>query len=332
MLPLADELMKKIHSLDILVPVYNEEQCLEEFVKRLFAALDGGLHSYNVIFVDDGSTDSSLTLIKNICRKNSQCGYLCLSRNFGKEAAMSAGIDFSESDALVIIDADLQDPPELIPEMLDKLEHEQADVVYARRRLRYGDSWLKRRCAGMFYWLFDKLSRFSFPRETGDFRVMRRRVILALQKMDETNRFMKGLFAWVGYYQVEFLYDRDPRHRGESKFNFFKLVNFAVDGITSFTVVPIRTATYVGSLFALLAVLYGLYFLIKTLIWGDPVQGFPTLIVALSFFSGVQLMFLGIIGEYVARTNIEVKKRPLYLVDESVMPNHFTHCSNDDEK
>jgi len=230
------------------------------------------------------------------------------------EAAISAGIDCSQADVLVIIDADLQDPPELIPEMVKMLEREQADGVYAKRRVRHGDSRLKRICASIFYWVFDKLSMFKFPRDTGDFRILTRRLVVALKSMDERNRFMKGLFAWVGYHQVEFLYDRDPRYKGKSKFNFLKLLNFAFDGITAFTVIPIKMATCIGSLFALLAILYSFYFLIKTLIWGDPIQGFPTLIVTLSFFSGIQLMFLGIIGEYIARTSIEVKKRPIYLV------------------
>lgn len=320
--------MFKIHNLDILVPVYNEEQCLADFVTRLLCSLDGMSYSYSVIFVDDGCTDRSLTIIKDTCNRYQQCGYIRLSRNFGKEIAMSAGIDFSQSDALVIIDADLQDPPELIPELVAKMEKEQADVVYAKRRVRHGDSRFKRLSASMFYWLFDKFSRFSFPRDTGDFRILRKRVVIALQGIGETNRFMKGLFAWVGYHQVEFLYDRDPRHQGKSKFNFLKLLNFAIDGITAFTVIPIKVATYVGSLFSVFAILYSLYFLIKTMIWGDPIQGFPTLIVTMSFFSGVQLMFLGIIGEYVARINIEVKNRPLYLVDESVLPMCFVDSSN----
>ncbi|HHD63111.1 MAG TPA: glycosyltransferase [Desulfobulbaceae bacterium] len=312
--------MDNIHSLDILVPVYNEEQCLKEFGKRLLGVLENRSSVYSVLFVDDGSTDGSLPIIKDICNRYPRCGYIRLSRNFGKEAAMSAGIDFSQSDALVIIDADLQDPPELIPNMVALLEREHADVVYAKRRVRHGDTWFKKKCARLFYRLFDAFSRFSFPQDTGDFRVLRHRVVVALQRMDETNRFMKGLFAWVGYQQVEFLYDRDRRHQGNSKFNFFKLLNFAWDGITAFTVIPIKLATCIGSLFALSALLFGVYFIIKTLLWGDPVRGFPTLIVAVSFFSGVQLLFLGIIGEYVARTNIEVKKRPLYLIDEQLLP------------
>ncbi len=319
--------MKAIQSLDILVPIYNEEQCLEEFTKRLLTTLETMSQASSVLFVVDGCTDNSLALIKGTCEKFPHCGYISFSRNFGKEAAISAGIDCSRADALVVIDGDLQDPPELIPEMIRKLEEAHADVVYAKRKKRHGESLAKRISASIFYRIFDYFSRFSFPRDTGDFRILKRRVVLALQGMNETNRFMKGLFAWVGYEQVEFLYDRDPRYRGESKFNFFKLLNFALDGITSFTVVPIKLATYTGSLFAVLAMLWGGYFWVKTLIWGDPVGGFPTLIVALCFFSGVQLMFLGIIGEYVARTNIEVKKRPLYLVDEKVMPKHHTNYS-----
>lgn len=233
---------------------------------------------------------------------------------------MTAGINYSRGDALVIIDADLQDPPEIIPAMVQKMEDEQADVVYAKRKIRHGESWFKKKCASLFYSLFNRLSRFEFPKDTGDFRIIRRRVIVALQEIGETNRFMKGLFAWVGFHQVPFLYERDPRYSGQSKFNFFKLVEFALDGITAFTVIPIKLATYIGSFFSFGAICFAFYFMIKTMIWGDPVQGFPTLIVALSFFSGVQLMFLGIIGEYVARTNIEAKKRPLYLIDSIKLP------------
>jgi len=314
------QIKNKITSVDILVPVYNEEDCLVDFINRLYRALNKLPIPYQIIFVDDGSTDTSLSIIKNTCKNNQQCGYIHLSRNFGKEAAMSAGIKCCQADALVIIDADLQDPPELIPKMIQMLEETQADVVFGRRKSRQGESFLKKKCANMFYRFFDRISKFDFPRDTGDFRVIRKRVVKALQNMKETNRFMKGLFAWVGYEQVAFLYDRDPRYQGRSKFNFVTLLTFALDGITSFSIVPIRLATVVGMCCSLFSILFGLYFLFKTVLFGDPVAGFPTLIIFISFFSGVQLLFLGIIGEYVARTNLEVKRRPLYLVDECVLP------------
>ena len=218
---------------------------------------------------------------------------------------------------MAIIDADLQDPPELIPDMIKMLEEKNADTVFAKRRNRVGESWLKKTTAALFYKVFDHLSRFNFPRDTGDFRIIRKRVVSVLQIMNEKNRFMKGLFAWVGFHQVEFIYDRDARYQGESKFNFWKLWSFAIDGITAFTTIPLKLATYTGLLFSLLAIGYGFYFIVKTLIWGDSVKGFPTLIVVLSFLSGVQLMFLGIIGEYVARVHDEVKNRPLYVIDEA---------------
>ncbi len=309
--------MNTIQSIDLLIPVFNEEECLSLFISRLSTVLENMHMSYNVIFVDDGSTDHSLSIIKDACENNPQLGYISLSRNFGKEAAMSAGIDNSRAEALVIIDADLQDPPELIPDLLNLLEQKDADVVFAKRKKRHGESFIKKAFARIFYRIFNKLSRFDFPEDTGDFRILKRRVVRALQQIEENNRFMKGLFAWVGFQQIEFLYDRDSRFRGKSKFNFIKLLSFALDGITAFTTIPLKFASYVGSSFALLAILFGTYFLLKSSILGDPVPGFPTLIVALSFFSGVQLMFLGVLGEYLARTNIEAKKRPLYIVRES---------------
>lgn len=305
-----------IQNLDILVPVYNEMHCLEEFINRTSAALDKSRFDYNIILINDGSTDNSLEIIKNVCSNNNKCGYISFSRNFGKEAAIKAGLNNSNADAAVIIDADLQDPPELIPDLALMLDEKKVDVVFARRRSRKGENWLKIKSASVFYWLFDCLSRFNFPRETGDFRIIKRRVVKVLQELNETNPFMKGMFAWVGFEQLAFDYDRESRYSGQTKFNFWKLWNFAIDGITAFTVIPLKLATYIGLLFALMAMLYGFFFMLKTLIWGDPVKGFPTLIVALSFFSGIQLMFLGIIGEYLGRMHEEIKKRPLYIIDE----------------
>ncbi len=323
-----------ICSLDIIVPIFNEEECFKEFLSRTRAALQKVSYDFNFIFVNDGSTDCSLQLIKETCTSLDNCYYVNLSRNFGKEAALAAGLHLCQSDAVVIIDADLQDPPELIPQMIAKLEKQQADVVYAKRRSREGENWVKKSTAFLFYKVFDSMSRFHVPHDTGDFRVLRKRVVVVLKTLNEHNLFMKGLFAWVGFKQVAFLYDRDARYKGSSKFNFWKLWSFAIDGITAFTTLPLKIATYTGGLFSLLAMSYGFFYLFKTLIFGDPVQGFPTLIVALSFFSGVQLMFLGVIGEYIARIVDEVKKRPLYVVDEAVGPeeNNTVVCSCDAAK
>ncbi len=304
-------------SLDVVVPVYNEESCVEEFVSRTCVALDKLSYPYRILFVDDGSTDGSLELIRRISSNNNNVEYLSFSRNFGKEAALTAGLNNCQADAVAIIDADLQDPPELIPEMMKVLEQKSVDVVYGKRKTREGEGLLKKATASVFYKVFDRLSRFNFPRDTGDFRVLRKNVVDVLRVLNEQNRFMKGLFAWVGFKQVEFLYDRDPRYRGKSKFNFFKLWNFALDGFTAFTPVPLKLATYAGLFFSFSAVGYGIFFILKTLFIGEAVKGFPTLIVAMSFFSGIQLLFLGVIGEYLARVHEEVKGRPEYVVAAS---------------
>jgi polyisoprenyl-phosphate glycosyltransferase len=301
-------------ALSIVVPVFNEQEVLTTFHQRLAATLAQLNGSIEIIYVNDGSHDASAAIIEDLRLSDSRVGHISLSRNFGKEAAMSAGLQASSGRAVIVIDADLQDPPELIPSMMTAFE-QGADIVNMRRRHRHGETWLKKKTAAYFYQVMEKIGEVPIQRDVGDFRLLSRRVVDALNAMPERNRFMKGLFSWVGYRNITVDYDRDPRQAGTSKFHYWKLWNFAIEGITSFSVLPIKLASYAGLASALLAVLCGIYFLFKTLIFGDPVAGFPTLILAILFMGGLQLMATGIMGEYVGRLFLESKKRPLYLLD-----------------
>ncbi|XOZ33029.1 glycosyltransferase family 2 protein [Halomonadaceae bacterium KBTZ08] len=307
-------------TVSIIVPVFNEEQVLDEFHQRLQSVLSS-MHdvSGQILYVNDGSVDGSLVVLKRLATTDPNAGFINLSRNFGKEAAMSAGLDLVDSDATVIIDADLQDPPELIPDMV-KLWREGYDTVYGQRTERHGETWVKRGTARAFYRLMQGVGRFSIPEDTGDFRLLSRRSVEALRQIPERNRFMKGLFAWIGYPQVALRYSRDPRFAGDTKFNYWKLWNFAIDGITSFTTMPLKLATYLGALVAAAAFTYGIVIVAKTLLYGDPVPGFPTLITVILFLGGIQLLFLGVLGEYLGRMFDETKRRPLYLIEEHTPP------------
>lgn len=308
-------------SLTVIVPVYNEETVLGNFFERIVAVIDDLWENQNVdgkiLFVDDGSRDSSVEIIKGFASQDQRVALIRLSRNFGKEAALSAGLDHAETDAVVIIDADLQDPPELIPEMV-RIWKDGYDTVYGQRLERRGETFLKRYTASLFYRLVGNLGRVSIPRDTGDFRLLSRRSVLALRNLTESNRFMKGLFAWIGYRQIALKYSRDPRHAGETKFNYWKLWNFALDGITSFTTAPLKLASYIGVFLSLGSFAYGVYVVLKTLIYGDPVPGYPSLMTVVLFIGGIQLLFLGVLGEYLGRMFDETKRRPLYLIDEYI--------------
>ena len=306
-------------TLSVVVPVHDEEAVLVEFHRRLIAAIDGVAGGVEVLYVDDGSGDSTLFILKQLRALDPRVGIVRLSRNFGKEQAMSAGLREARGAAAVVIDADLQDPPELIPSMLDEWRR-GADVVNMRRRRRVGESWLKRATAYAFYRVMNRLSDVPIPVDTGDFRLLSRRALEALNSLPERNRVMKGLFAWIGFRQRTVDYDRDPRAAGASKWRYWKLWNLALEGITGFSVGPLKVATYVGFLTALASFLYAAFVLVKTLALGDPVRGFPTLIVVISFLGGLQLMAIGVLGEYVGRLFVEAKNRPLYLVEELHAP------------
>jgi glycosyltransferase involved in cell wall biosynthesis len=301
-------------SLAIVVPAYNEADVIASFHARLGAVLDGIDARATVIYIDDGSSDDTWQRLCAIASSDARATVLRLSRNFGKEAAMTAGIDAADADALVVIDADLQDPPELIPTLVSRWQ-EGYDVVYATRRARDGETRLKKFTSAAFYRVMERLSDTHLPRDTGDFRLLSRRAVAALGGLRERQRFMKGLFAWIGYRQVAVAYDRDARYAGVTKWNYWRLGNLAIEGITSFSTAPLRLATWVGLTTATLAFLYGLWVLLKVLAWGDPVRGYPTLMVVILFLGGIQLLALGVIGEYVGRTYAESKRRPLYYVE-----------------
>lgn len=301
--------------LTVVVPAHNESASLREFHARLAAVFDTLDLACSVVYVDDGSNDDTWTVMEALRASDTRVATLKLSRNFGKEAALTAGLDRADADAVVVIDADLQDPPEVIVEFV-RHWREGCDVVYGTRSTRAGESRLKRWTASAFYRVMGRLSATPVPRDTGDFRLMNRRALNALKQLRERQRFMKGLFAWVGFRQQAVIYDRDARFAGTSKFNFWRLWNFALEGITSFSGAPLKIATYVGVLTALLAFGFGLFVLGKALLYGDPVRGYPTLMLVILFLGGVQLMALGMIGEYLGRLYMESKQRPLYLIDE----------------
>lgn len=301
--------------LSVIVPVFNEEEVIQSFLQRITSVLDTLSFEAEIIFVNDGSTDSSLDLLRQHAESNSRIVIIDLSRNFGKEIAMTAGLDHCQGDATIIIDADLQDPPELIPDLVKKWQ-DGYDVVYAKRITREGESVFKKTSSKLFYRLINRISRVPIPTDTGDYRLMSQRSVKALNSLRERNRYMKGLFAWIGYPQAAVLYHRDARYAGESKWSYFALWDLAVEGITSFSIAPLKLSTYMGLLTASGAFVYGIWIIFKTLIYGDPVAGFPTMMVAILFLGGVQLLALGIIGEYLGRIFSESKQRPLYLVNQ----------------
>jgi glycosyltransferase involved in cell wall biosynthesis len=306
-------------SLSVVVPVYNESEVLPEFHRRLAAVLDALGRDTEIVYVNDGSTDDSLALLAALHHADPRVAVVDLSRNFGKEIAMSAGLDHAGGDAVVVIDADLQDPPEHIPDMIREWEAGH-DVVLMRRRSRAQESWLKKATARAFYRAIGKLGTIEIPENVGDFRLLSRRAVAALRRFPERSRFMKGLFAWIGFPCRELEYDRDGRFAGATKWNYWRLWNFALEGITSFSAVPLKVASYIGLATALAAFGYGAYVVVKTLLIGDRVPGYPTLVTLILFLGGLQLMALGVIGEYLARMFVEVKQRPLYLVQRHLAP------------
>jgi len=305
--------MDSHRSLTVVVAAHDEEEALPLLHPRLAAVLDGLDLDARVLYVDDGSRDRTWEVLTDIAARDPRVSLLRLSRNFGKELALTAGLDQVESDAAVVLDADGQDPPELLPQFVAHWRA-GADVVYGRRSSRADDTWLKRSTARAFYRVIHRLSDTNIPSDAGDFRLVSRRVLDALRGLRERQRFMKGLFAWVGYPTVAVDYQRPPRIAGTSKWNYWRLWNFALEGITGFSTAPLRVATYIGLASAVLAFGYGGWIVFKTLAWGDRVAGWPTMMAVVLFLGGVQLMALGVIGEYLGRLYLESKQRPLYLV------------------
>lgn len=299
----------------ILVPAYNEEPSIPILYDRLCPIINNiSNYNFEILFVNDGSKDNTLHVLKNLRNKDNRICYLNLSRNFGKEIAMIAGLDYSKGDAVIILDADLQDPPELISEMITYWE-QGYDDVYAKRKSRKGETWFKKFTSKMFYKTLQSVTNIEIQKDTGDFRLLDRRCVEALKQFRESQRYTKGLFSWIGYNKKEILYDRDPRIAGKTKWNYMNLLKLSIDGITSFTTVPLRLSTFSGVLISIIGFIYMLVIIIKTLISGVDVPGYASTMVVILFVGGIQLIFLGIIGEYLGRAFYETKNRPIYFID-----------------
>ncbi|OFQ99509.1 glycosyltransferase family 2 protein [Alloscardovia sp. HMSC034E08] len=311
-------------SLTILIPCYNEEESTGPLFSRLASLVEDNKEKidYQLLFVDDGSSDNTRVLIKDFACTHDYAKYIFLSRNFGKEKAMFAGIQHVTTDALVIIDADLQDPPELIPQMVE-LWKQGYDDVYAKRRSRSGETWLKKFTSRTYYNLLQKLTDVPIQKDTGDFRLLDRKCIEALQRLDESERNSKALFSWIGFKKIEFLYDRDERVAGKTKWNYGKLFGLALDGITTYTIAPLRVATFFGGFVSIVSVFYAIYIFVHTLITGIDVPGYASTLFTILFLGGIQLLSLGIIGEYLGRIFLQTKGRPNYFVQEDNLGSEF---------
>lgn len=302
--------------LSIVIPLFNEAPMLSELLARLENTLASMSNRSEVILVDDGSSDSTWLEITGYAPRNFNIRCIGLSRNFGKEAALTSGLHEICGQAVVILDADCQDPPELIPEMLQRWKR-GAEVVNMQRRSRVGESWIKRKTSSLYYRLLGMLSEVPIPANVGDFRLLDRRVVDEINRLGERNRYMKGILAWPGFHQVTLEYDRQPRSAGTSKWNYWQLLSLAVSGITAFSNKPLRLASCMGTMVAFSAFAYGIWVLLRTLFYGDPVSGYPTMILVILFLGGIQLMTIGILGEYIGRIFTEVKNRPNYIVRQT---------------
>ena len=305
--------MKKV---TIIVPAYNEEESLPFLYERLEKLMNENTnYEFEILFVNDGSKDKTIDLIKEYREKDKRINYVDFARNFGKEIAMIAGLDYATGDCVIFIDADLQDPPELIPEMI-KYWEEGYDDVYAQRRSRKGETWLKKFTSKMYYRVLQSLTKVPIQKDTGDFRLLDKRCVNALRKMRETGRNSKSMFSWIGYKKKAIFYDRDPRVAGSTKWNYAKLINLAIDGITSFTTSPLRISTYIAIPTFLVLLVYFIYVIVKCIRLHVAIQAFQAIILLILFFAGIQILLFGIVGEYLGRIFNESKHRPLYLVNE----------------
>ena len=305
--------MKKI---SIIIPAYNEAEALPVLKERLDKLMESmENYEFEILFINDGSKDDTLEIIKKMRQEDERVSYTDFARNFGQEIAMMAGIDYATGDSVIIMDADLQDPPEIIPELV-KYWEEGYDDVYARRKSRKGETWLKKFTAKMYYKVLQHVTRVEIQRDTGNFRLLDRRCVNALKKLRESQRNMKSMFSWIGYKKKEVLYDRDPRIAGKTKWNYMKLIDLAIDGITSFTTSPLRIATFIAIPTFIALFIYFIYVIAKCFIVHQVMQAYQAIILLILFFSGIQILLFGIIGEYLGRIFNETKNRPLYLVNE----------------
>ena len=309
-----------MNTVTILIPCYNEEASLHSLYTALSQLIEAQTaYRWQVLLINDGSKDRTLAILKDIHQKDARFGYVSLSRNFGKEAAMLAGFDYAEGDCVVIMDADLQHPPSVIPQMLAEWESGFEDV-YARRTDRGKEPWLRRVFTMLYYHMLQKMSDIDILQNVGDFRLLDRKCILSLRQLRETQRYTKGMYCWIGFRKKEILFEQGDRLEGVSSFNFWKLLKLSIEGITSYTTSPLRISTVLGLLCSLFAFCYMVFILARTLIYGDPVRGYPTIMVVILFLGGAQLLSLGIIGEYLGRIFHESKQRPVYLVSEHESP------------
>ena len=305
--------MKKI---SVIIPAYNEEESLPLLYDRMEKLMnDMQNYEFEILFVNDGSKDKTLEIIKDMRQKDNRICYVDFSRNFGKEIAMIAGLDYATGDCVVFMDADLQDPPELIPELV-KYWEEGYDDVYAKRRSRKGETWLKKFTSKVYYRVLQHVTKVEIQEDTGDFRLLDRRCVNALKKLRESQRNTKSMFSWIGYKKKEVLYDRDPRVAGKTKWNYIKLIDLAIDGITSFTTSPLRLATYISIPTFIVLFVYFIYVIAKSIVIQEAIQAYQAIILLILFFSGIQILLFGIVGEYLGRIFNETKNRPLYLVNE----------------
>lgn len=307
--------MENTRRITVIIPVKNEEESVRHFVDEFSRRVPADTADFTFLFVDDGSTDRTIDILKEMKASDRRVQYLKLTRNFGKEAAMTAGIDCADGDAAIIMDVDLQDPPEVVPLLIEQWKNGY-QTVFGVRSSRDEDTRSKRVSAGLFYKIFNSASPIAIPSGAGDFRLISRKVIDALKRLPERNRFMKGLFAWPGYSSIGVPYERPARAKGKTKFNAWKLWNFAIDGISSFSTVPLRVWTYFGVLIAVVAFFYMLVIVGKTLMFGNDTPGYSSLMAAILFFGGIQLISIGVLGEYIGRLYVEAKGRPTYLVEE----------------
>jgi len=309
--------MKENFKISIVTPFYNEEAGIKEYFKSILNVLKKITSSYEIICIDDGSSDKTFELLQKQHKKDSSIKIIKLSRNFGKEAALTAGLDFTTGDAIIPIDADLQDPPELIPNMIKQWQ-DGYKVVLMKRKSR-NESWLKKITANLFYNLINKISESSIPKDTGDFRLMDKKVVNIIKQIREKSRFMKGILSWSGFKTTTILFERPERLKGTPKQNYKKLFSLALNGIFSFSIIPIRLFVFIGVMVSGFAILYGLFLILRTIFFGTDLAGYPSLMVTILFFGGIQLLGLGVLGEYIGRIFNETKNRPIYVIDEQLI-------------
>lgn len=310
----------------IIIPVYNEEESIKRFVETTRKELEGAKISFEMVFINDGSNDETLDRLLEQAKSDPRVRIINLSRNFGKESALSAGIENATGDVLVPIDVDMQDPPELIPRFLE-LWKQGYDIVYGARSSRKSDTYSKRTTATWFYRVFNKLSTLKIPEDAGDFRLIDKRVATVLKQIPERNRFMKGLFSWVGFSSIGVPYERPLRAEGQTKWNHWKLWNYALDGLISFSTLPLRIWTYIGAGIAALSFTYGSFIVIRTLLLGVDLPGYASLLTTILFLGGIQILSIGILGEYLGRIFIEVKNRPLFVIESTYPPTEKPNTS-----